>query len=135
LGAALLHLADTFLPFKQRELGFKILLLHDVLEDTSLSVPDWVEAEVRKGVEEMTYAGSDSIQAKRKWIQSQNPFIRLLILYDMFWSLYERHVSGSAERKTAWAKAVLDLADDAEKNYGDIRIVQIARVVASNANM
>lgn len=134
LGAALLHLADTSLPLKERELGFKILLLHDVQEDTSFPLPDWVEPGVKEGVKEMTYTGPNQLEEKIKWIKTKDIFVRLLILYDAFWSLYERHVGGPLNRKEMWRKNVLSLADDIEKNYGSIRIVQIARAAAKETN-
>lgn len=132
LGAALLHLADTELPFELREQGAKILILHDVLEDTSLSLPDWVDEEVRVGVEEMTYRGSSSLEEKQKWIRGKSPFIQLLILYDVCWNLYERHVGGPAERRALWRKGVLELAENVEEQYGNVRIVHVARAVAKN---
>ncbi len=134
LGAALLHLADTHIPYKKREIGFKILVMHDVLEDTSLTLPRWVEPEVKKGVKEMTYFGQKSLEEKINWIKTKNHFIKLLLLYDSFWSLYEHHVGGPAERQALWKKGVLILADEVEKHYGNVRIVQIARVVANQTN-
>lgn len=132
LGAALLHIADTNIPYEERELGCKILILHDVLEDTSLALPDWVEDEVRRGVEEMTYTGPKSLEKKMERVRSKNDFVKLLMLYDAFWSLYERHVGGSEERRAMWKNGVLDLADDVERHYWNIRIVHIARTVAHN---
>jgi hypothetical protein len=134
LGAALLLLADTRIPLKERELGFKILLLHDVLEDTSVTLSDWIEPGVKKGVEEMTYTGPDSLKEKIEWIEAKNNFIKLLVLYDSFWSLYERHVNGSSERKEMWRKNILRLANEIEKIYGNIRIVQIAKAVVKNTS-
>jgi len=130
LGAAMLLIADTLIPYEERELGFKILILHDVLEDTSLELPDWVEADVKRGVEEMTYSGPNTLEEKMKWVKNKDPFIKLLMLYDTFWSLYERHVDGPIERQRVWTKGVASLADEVEKRYGNIRIVQIARNVA-----
>lgn len=132
LGSALLHIADTSIPYETRELGFKILVLHDVLEDTSLELPDWVEPPVKEGVEEMTYRGVETLEEKMKWVQSKDAFIKLLMLYDSFWSLNERHVGGPIERQAQWKKGMLMLADEAEKHYGNIRIVTIARAVAQN---
>lgn len=134
LGSALLLLADTTIPYKERELGFKILVLHDVLEDTSLTLPDWLESKVKRGVEDMTYCGPNSLEDKMQWLNGKNHFTKLLLFYDSFWSLYERHVGGPPFRKSLWKKAVLSLKSDVEKHYGDIRIVQIARAVAKNTD-
>lgn len=132
LGSALLLLADTDIPYEKRELGFKILVLHDVLEDTSLSLPEWVEDEVKKGVEEMTYTSEGSLEEKFKWVQSKDAFIKLLLLHDAFWSLYEKHIGGPIERKELWRQATIKLADDVEQLWGKVRIVQISRSVAEN---
>lgn len=130
LGSALLLLADTKLPFEIRERGFKILVLHDVLEDTSLPLPEWVEDDVRKGVEAMTYRGEEVLLAKREWVMGHESFVKLLTLYDMFWNLYERHIGGSDERRALWKQTVLDLTDAVEREYGNLRIVQVSRAVA-----
>lgn len=132
-GSALLLVADTEVPYEERERGFKILVLHDVLEKTSLSLPEWIEDGVKEGVEEVTYRGKNVLEEKLKWARSKkDPFLRLLILYDAFWSLYERHIGGSNERRKLWKNGVVELADDIEKHYGNVRIVQLARTVAEN---
>ncbi len=132
LGSALLLLADTDIPYEKRELGFKILVLHDVLEDTSLSLPEWVEAAVKQGVEEMTYTGAESLEEKIQWANAKDTFIKLLMLYDGFWSLYEKHIGESVERKELWRRSIASLADEVEQNWGTVRIVQISRAVAEN---
>jgi hypothetical protein len=130
LGSALLCLADTKLSYEDRERGFKILVLHDVLEDTSLLLPEWVEEDVCQGVEAMTYRGEETLPAKREWIMGHESFIKLLTLYDMFWNLYERHIGGSEERRALWKRTVFDLTDAVEREYGNLRIVQVSRTVA-----
>jgi (p)ppGpp synthase/HD superfamily hydrolase len=57
LWCATLLLADTEVPWEERELGFQALILHDVLEDTSLKLPEWINPAVQKIVEEMTFTG------------------------------------------------------------------------------
>lgn len=133
LGSALLLLADTKIPEQERLLGFKILVLHDVLEDTALALPEWVEEKVKFGVEELTYQGPESLEEKIKWSHSkQDPFIKLLILHDAFWTLYEYGVDGPIKRKELWQQGVGELAEIIAKDYGNIRIVQIARTVVEH---
>lgn len=131
VGSAFLLLADTVIPSEEREKGCKILILHDVLEDTSAKLPEWVDDEVKKGVVEMTYT-EESDEEKMKKILEKSPFIKLLTLYDAFWSLYEQHVS--EHHRKEWKAAVAQLAVEAEKNYGNARIVQIAKVVVDNTD-
>ncbi len=132
LGSAVLLIVDTLIPYDERELDFKILILHNVLEDTLLALPGWVEADVRNRVGEMTYSGPNTLEEKKGWVKNKNSSIKLLMLYDYFWSLYEQHVPGSIKRQNAWTNGVTALADEAEKQYDNICIVQIARDVAQN---
>lgn len=132
LGSAMLLIADTKIPYKERELGFKILILHDVLEDTSLKLPVWVEEKVKKGVEEMTYLEDESLENKMRWVWSKNYFYKMLILYDAFWTLYEKHVDGPIKRQKMWQKGILTLAKEVEKDYGEIQIVKISKAIAKN---
>jgi hypothetical protein len=132
LGASLLLLADVDVPQSERELGCKILMLHDVLEDTSLQIPDWIEEKVKRGVEEMTYADTETDESKFKKISGMTPFFKLLTLYDTFWSLNEKHVREFHRKE--WKELVQTLAKEAEKNYGNLRIVQMARVVTENTD-
>lgn len=138
LGSALLLLADTDIPYEKRELGFKILVLHDITEKTSLLFPEWVEEEVKNGVKEMSYTSTEAqekityLDEKIKWAQSKDAFIKLLLLYDAFWSLYEKHVGGSIERKELWRRATATLTNEVEREWGNVRIVQITRAVVEN---
>lgn len=132
LGSALLLLADTDLPREMRELGFKILVLHDVLEDTSITLPDWIPEEVRKGVEDMTYE-EGPLEEKFKKVRAKSDFIQLLSLYDAGWTFYEKHIR-EPERRKLWKEGVRILTDEAEKNYGRIRIVQIMRACLENTD-
>lgn len=132
LGSAMLLIADTDISYEERELGFKILILHDVLENTSLELPTWIDKEVQDGVKEMTYQGGENVKDKIKWVWEKNSFYRLLVLYDVFWTLYEKHVSGSLMRKKLWQEGVLVLAKEVEKDYGTIQIVKIAKSISKD---
>ncbi len=132
LGSAMLLIADTKIPYKERELGFKILILHDVLEDTSLELPDWIEKEVKEGINEMTYLKDKNLENKIKWVWNKSSFYKTLILYDAFWSLYEKHVDGPIKRQKMWQKGILILAKEVEKKYGETQIVKISKAIAEN---
>lgn len=66
---------DTRIPWEPRERGFKVLLLHDVLEDTSVTLPSWVSADVVKYVKEMTFKNFAEAVMK---IPKKEPFVKLL---------------------------------------------------------
>jgi len=129
LWCAAMLIADTQVPFEQRELGAKALILHDVLEDTSLMLPDWVEPEVRKTVEAMTYK---SFEEGLEKYEEKTPFLKLLNLYDKLASMYERHIPDDI--KSTWKKLVLKNIEDMEKEYGNIRIVQVGKAIAENTD-
>ena len=90
LWCAMSLIMDTQVPFEQRELGFKALILHDVLEDTSLTLPDWVEPEVAEVIRELTF---ESFEQAMEVYENKKPFIKLLMLYDKLSSMYEKHVA------------------------------------------
>ena len=121
---------DNRIPFEQREIGFKALILHDVLEKTSLELPDWVEPEVKEAVQELTFKSfSDAIRK----VPRKKPFIKLLILADTLSTLYEEHIETFYRRKI-WKTGVWMLTRDVEAKYGNIRIVQVSKTILKNTN-
>jgi hypothetical protein len=139
LWAATMLIADTEVPWKEREIGFKALILHDVLEDTSLTLPDWVEPKVKKLVQELTFKGG--WEEKKAKAMSKAINIKLLMLYDVLSSMYELHVGEKKhEKKTGdkkrndWKNITIKLVMDVEKRYGNIRIVQVGKAIIKNTN-
>ena len=130
-------IADTQIPWEQRELGFKALILHDVLEDTSLELPEWVESEVREVVKELTF--KNFREAAREY-SKKSPFIKLLMLYDKLSSMYEDHVGvfdGKIKRyskQKLWKRFTVEGIKEVEKEYGNVRIVQIGKAIVENTN-
>lgn len=131
LWCASMLIADTQVPYEQRELGFKALILHDVLEDTSLKLPDWVEPKVKEVVKELTF---ESFEQAIKDYPKKSSFIKLLLLYDKLSSMYEYHVLLDQKGKNNWKKFTLQGIKEVEKEYGNIRIVQIGKAVTENTD-
>jgi len=135
LWCASMLITDTQIPWEQREIGFKALILHDVLEDTSLELPDWVEPEVKEAVEAMTF--EDHRQALNEY-KNKSPFIKLLMLYDELSSMYEYHVGvydGVVMKKLKrklWKEFTIKGIMEVEKEYGNIRIVQVGKAIVEN---
>lgn len=129
LWCASMLIADTQVPYEQRELGFKALILHDILEDTSLELPDWVEPEVKSVVKELTF---ESFKQAMEKYPKKSPFIKLLLLYDKLSSMYENHVG--EPKRHEWKILVLNGIKEVEKEYGNIRIVQIGKAIAENTD-
>ena len=118
---------DTKIPIKEREVGAKSLILHDVLENTDLELPDWVDNEVKEAVEKLTFDKDEIIM---KEILTMNHFIKLLFLTDLLSSMYERQVSRL--KRKPWKLLIKLILRDVKKNYGNIRIVQIGNTIYKN---
>lgn len=135
---ATMLLTDTEVPWKEREIGFQALILHDVLEDTCLELPDWIEPEVKEVVKEMTFkTWEENVQM----MPQKDRFIKLLELYDKLSSMFENHVVAHEKteeeignKRNQWKKLVIYLVAEVEKNYGNIRAVQIGRAIIENTD-
>lgn len=122
----LLH--DTRLPWGVRELGFRVLLLHDVLEDTSVTLPVWVSPDVVHYVKEMTFSNfaETVMEAPNK-----EPFVKLLLLVDKLSTLLEEHLKPDPVKRKQWKDIVVYLTGEVEKVYGRTRIIQMAAAMAA----
>lgn len=129
LFAASLLLADRQIPYKERVIGYQVLILHDVLEDTNLELPEWIDENVRKRVEEMTY--KNDVEAYLV-MSKKGPFGKLLSLCDMLSNMYEDHVRKYKRRR--WRKAIEELTEDVKKYYGNTRIIQISKAILQNTS-
>lgn len=123
---------DTRIPLEERELGFKALLLHDVLENTTLELPEWAGEDVKEMVEAMSFGGQHDIKEVIRELSKKPALFGLLMLIDALSSMYEEHVS--EKKKKFWKLGVKTLTELVEKQYGDIRIIQISRAVTENTN-
>lgn len=129
LWAATMLLADTDVPQEERETGAKALLLHDVLEDTDLPLPDWVDPEVKNLVEQMTFKNWEDTKKRVPLLPVST---KLLVLYDKLMTLYEDKKDKN-RRKGEWKEFCQYLLDEVEKQYGNIRIVQIGKAIIANS--
>ena len=130
LWCSLIFLNDALIPFKLRNVGFETLLLHDVLEDTSAKLPNWVGKDVRKLVDEMTFSappGKDPWDEEKKVLLKKPAFIKLLKLVDKLASMYDLDVI--PKNKKVWKKITAQLLKDVEKRYGQIRVGQIGKAI------
>lgn len=123
---------DTRIPLEERELGFKALLLHDILENTSSELPDWIDDDVREMVEALSFGEPHDLQEIIRELGNKPALFTLLLLIDTLSSMYEEHVS--KKKRRAWKLGVKALTVLAEKNYGNVRIVQISKAVTENTD-
>lgn len=127
---ALTLLNDQRIPFKERELGYQALLLHDILEDTSLDIPDYIEPKVIEYVKEMTH---DSWEEEQN-IENKSNFIKLLKLCDKIASMYDETVWNEPQRRKEWKALTQKLLDDVENHYGNIRLVTLAKAILNDSD-
>lgn len=120
----LLH--ETLLPDEIRLPGYQTLLLHDILEDTTLPLPADLDPLVVAWVQAMTY---ESFTAEQEAIWNQPDEIKLLKLYDKTSILLDA-VWMKPEKWNHMVRYTLSLADFAEQTYGALNIVKIARALA-----
>ncbi|MDP2918253.1 MAG: hypothetical protein Q8N68_02025 [bacterium] len=126
---ALTLLNDQRIPFKERELGYQALLLHDILEDTSLELPDFVDHEVIELVKEMTHQSWEEEQN----IENKSHLIKLLKLCDKISSMYDETVKDEPLRRKEWKILTKKLLDDVENHYGNIRLVTLSKAILEDS--
>jgi hypothetical protein len=126
--------AETSLPAELREIGSLALLYHDLLEETTVRLPDELTDEEKKLIQEMTseaWAVPEGSAVEEREIWSRRQEVRLLKLYDKTSNLLD----GSwmpPEKLKRYRRYTSSLADDVQKNYGDLNIVRIARAILAN---
>ena len=110
---------------------FFALLFHDLIEDTTVVLPDWLSSESVSLIRQMTFFGEvGSTEIEKREIWSRPPIVRLLKLYDKVSNLLDGLWMSDEKWNGQYAPYVLHLANDAETNFGDLNIVRIARAVA-----
>lgn len=121
-------IADPKIPKEERILGYQILVLHDVLEDTSEKLPDWVNDEVKSGVESLTH---DNWEEEQEAITKYTPFLKLLKLCDKIQTMYELAVE-DPKKAHEWKQLIERLVVDVEKHYGKTRVGMIANALLAD---
>ena len=127
---AMMIINDTRVPYEERRIGYQAMLLHDVLEDTSLPLPEWVEPEVVELVKAMTH---DTWEEEQD-IDKKSSLIQYLKLCDKTASMYDENVRPDPERRRQWKELMQRLLEKVEKNYPDCRVVTTARSVMENTD-
>lgn len=121
---AMTLLAEDTLPKKIRQIGAQALLLHDILEDTTARLPEGLEPEVVKLVEEMTFPGGSAQEMVEVWGRSDE--CKLLKLYDKVSNLLDASFM-SVEKRAKYNQYAAKLCDEVEAKYGLLNIVRMAR--------
>jgi hypothetical protein len=118
-------LVEASLPEEIRRIGYQVLLWHDTLEDTELSLPRSASPQITKLVREMTF---QSFEEETREVWNRSDLTKLFKLYDKVSNLLD----GSWMRDEKWNRYVghtRRLADDVASQWPDLNIVKIARAV------
>lgn len=126
--AAMSIMQEPSLPLGMRWMGFRVLTLHDVLEDTTQGIPEWVPLEVRENVKLMSFG---SLSAERKEVWSRSESIRLFKLYDKASNLLDGAWMDSREAgyRQSYEQYASRLAGDVERVFGELNICRIVKVI------
>ena len=123
LWCAMMIVNDSGIPFEIKRVGYEVLLLHDVLEDTSLGLPKDVDPEVEKIIKEMTH---DTWEEEQD-LSGKSDIVKLLKLYDKVATLYDETIRPDTQRRKEWITLIEVLMKEVEKLYPKARILSVAR--------
>ncbi|MDO8512404.1 MAG: hypothetical protein Q7S57_03970 [bacterium] len=129
---ALMLLNDLSLPKEQRELGFHVLLLHDVVEDTTLPLPQDLSEEVVRLVGEMTYKNFDE---EKTLVPYKSTFIQFLKVIDKVATIYDNFGDDNImkpERKKEWRQYTELLLKNTEADFGHTQSYKVAKLIVEN---
>ncbi|MDP3882028.1 MAG: hypothetical protein Q8Q31_04100 [Nanoarchaeota archaeon] len=121
-------LTETRLDEKTRVEGYYTLLYHDLLEDTTQSLPASLEKRIEELVKDMTFLGGSEQEMNEIWSKLEE--IRLYKLYDKVSNLLDGTWM-SGEKRRAYGEYVSRLCLDVEQNYGALNITLMARAIIS----
>ena len=118
--------AETTLDEKTREEGVQALLYHDLLEDTTKLLPNWLSSRVKTIIEQMTFEQGSAQEMQEIWNKPDE--IKLYKLYDKVSNLLDGNWM-SPEKKKQYRAYTQRLCDEVEKIYGQLNITQLAKTM------
>ena|SRR3989344_883986 len=118
-------LHETSLPFDIRIDGSWGLLYHDILEDTTAKLPEWLSKRAKDLIHGMTFKSSED-EWENLWKRDKE--VRLLKMYDKVSNILDG-VWMKPERRIQHINHLKKLLYDVQKNYGNLNIIRIAKVL------
>lgn len=115
-------LSETTLPAQLRYDGALALLYHDVLEDTTHSLPSRLPKRIKSLVQEMTFPGGFAEESQQLWQKSD--VVKLYKLYDKVSNLLDA-VWMSPELYQQYRTFTQKLCHQVEAKHGRLHIVAI----------
>ncbi len=123
---------EAELPVELREKLCRVALFHDVLEDTSFDPRSFLSEEEMRLVQELTFGGGSLEEKQMIWERSTEA--RLIKAYDKACNLLDGQTwmeSREPGYREAYEALALALADDVQRNFGDLNICVIIRAVCA----
>ncbi len=117
---------ETSLPAEIRLEGIQALIYHDILEDTTRPLPDWLSSRVAQLIEQMTFHGGSSQEMQEIW--SKPGEVRLYKLYDKVSNLLDGSWMDEKKRG-AYESYTRRLIEEVERSYGILNITRIGRAI------
>ncbi len=117
---------ETTLDKTVRDEGVLTLLYHDVLEDTTRKLPDWLSTRVQNLIGDMTFYGGSSQEMQEIWEKPKE--VRLYKLFDKVSNLLDGSWM-SEEKRRSYNDYTQRLCQDVERNYGKLNITKLAREI------
>lgn len=130
LWCSMMILLDTKLSDEIRNDGAMALLFHDVLEDTTAGIPNDLPERVKMLIQDLTY---DNFQEEATQTLKKPSLIQLLRLYDKTATLYDGDLN--PKRYSEWIDFMEHLIVTVEKEYGELNIVLLAKVLISKYHL
>lgn len=120
-------LTETKLSEQIRELGWQVLLLHDVLEDTKENLSDIYDPEVIRLVKEMSFEGGSTQEMEEIW--DKEDIVILFKLYDKVSNILDPFWDANPDYFEKYKLYTLKLAQYVKEEYGLLNIVKMAYAI------
>ncbi len=114
---------ETKLDETVRNEGIQTLLYHDLLEDTTKELPEWLSPRIKYLVEEMTFEDGSKQEMKEIWNKPNE--VKLYKLYDKVSNLLDGSWMDEEKRKN-YENYTGKLCEEIKKMCGDLNIVKMA---------
>lgn len=130
LWCGLLLLNDATVDQAERELGFQALLFHDVLEDTKLRLPDFIDPMVPPLVADMTYTSWDQ---EKNEVPTKSIFVQFLKVIDKAATIYDSsHTFDGTTKGREWKQFSLLLLANTRSTYGETHVYQLMEKIITD---
>lgn len=119
---AMTIMSEESLSEEIRVLGSKVLLLHDIIEDTNVELPSDLDPEVKRLVLEMTFPGGTAQEMEEIWERSD--LCKLFKLFDKVSNLLDVGWM-DVEKFKDYRQYTRKLAREVERKFGFLNVMRM----------